>query len=140
MTRTESEIFDGDPSFDEFFKDVKYFVKGDSFSQREIWSRHHDTFAGGNWGQKTGTAVIIGHIARRPIAVSLMPVVINGFTVIFYYGCSQLVDHKMVDEFIDMVISRFKITTPDNRRPECDATNFGHCYHTLLDISKIETA
>ncbi len=63
--------------------------------------------------------MIIGEIDARPICVSISYVRLNGKLVAFYDGTSQLVDLKMIDEWIELHAKDI---------PSANASNFHQCF------------
>lgn len=49
----------------------------------------------------SGQMCTIGHVAERPICIALSWADLDGQTVLFVEDTSQLVDHKMIDEWLD---------------------------------------
>ena len=86
-----------------------------------------------------GYITTIGYLDCRPIEIEFSLATIKGKIVAFYYGCSELVDNKMIH---DWLISRFQ-KTHDNytRWNQTDAMNFHNCIHSLdkLDIEPRNT-
>ena len=63
-----------------------------------LWEKNKDRV---KWQEiLTGRLITIDYIGNRPICVELFWNILNGHKVLFYYGCSQLVDHEMVDNWI----------------------------------------
>jgi len=71
--------------------------------------------------QSTGFWREIGRVADRPICVSVFFATIDGRRIAFVEGCSQLVDHKMVREWIDA-------EKRDGDVPVTNAANFHNAF------------
>jgi len=101
------------------------------------------------WTPGNGISVPIGHIEgntfseftmkdsgfeKRPIVLNCNIVWINGHKILFYEGCSQLVDHRMIEEWFLKYFQR----THDNytRWNHSDTTNFHNCIHGLERLDK----
>lgn len=52
-------------------------------------------------GTMGGPLVTVGTLDNRPICIALNVVVIRGKRVMLYNPTSQLVDHKMIEEYLD---------------------------------------
>ncbi len=121
----------------EYFKDVVFTVEATHFEQYSLWMIYHNHdvgFGKVGWVEgDRGHGVSIGRISRRPVVVSLNYAWIDGHRVCFYYGCSQLVDHEMVDEWMEARTDH--IVTPDRRPATCDAMNFGHCLQAIKALN-----
>jgi hypothetical protein len=108
------------------FKDVVYLVEANSNEQHELWYQwYHEPRYGTkvDWEQVyRGVAVTIGTVDKRPVVVSVTYALIEGQRVMFYYGCSQVVDHQMIDDWM---------THYAKGVPRRDAQNFGHCIQNI---------
>lgn len=118
------------------FKDVVFLVEANSNEQHLLWERYHykpiypDTYVK-SWEQiSMGHGIHIGSIDERPIVVSIMYAILNGKRVMFYYGVSQLVDHKMIEDWLTMYTHDIKWDN-GSRWAHCDATNFHHCLDAI---------
>ena len=107
---------------DKRLKKVQFFVEANSFEKLMIWEKYHNTIS---WVSDTsGFSYIVGYIKRRPINVCFEFVSINNKLVCFYYGCSELVDLKMIEDWID---SNYPIYYDGDRKARIDSMNFHHC-------------
>lgn len=119
-----------------------YLIESDSFAQHALWkewSSAAEKLAGPGsnpgktrieWSGRgaSGHMITIGHIESRPIVVSFMVDEIAGVPVAFYYGCSQLVDHKMIADFLESAMPHVSKT---------DAGNFHNFVHNIDDLSAL---
>jgi hypothetical protein len=118
-----------DYEFNERIEKTGYLVEADSYAQHHLWQewskkaqrmgfvtpdeRPHFT-----WEQMSpGCAEHVGNIDERPVMLSLFWNRIGGALICFYYGQSQVVDHKMIEEYLDEKFKGIKRT---------DAMNFHH--------------
>lgn len=77
---------------------VKYAVETTSYESLALWKEWHERV---NWEQlNPGKICTVGHINDRPINVELSWNKINGHKILFYHGCSMLVDHDMVEKWL----------------------------------------
>lgn len=111
------ELFD-------FLEGAIGFCEATREEQCGIWWRFiHDKPNPPEWREGIGFALTIGYIDDRPIHLVLLPVQFNGHKIIFYEATSQVVDHVMIDTFIETV-------APDSARSisgiinRADAANF----------------
>lgn len=74
-----------------------------------------------DWRQIDGWLVCVGELAGFPVNTSMMWCRINGHLVMFWHPCSRVVDHKLIEDWID---SKFDQT--DSGR-KVDAANFHNC-------------
>ena len=72
------------------------------------------------WEQLGGWGITVGHIGQRPIVVSLNWDRLDGFLVCQWEGTSELVDYKMIEEWLDKHYTR---TCHDNRPARSNASN-----------------
>lgn len=117
-----------DDEFNERAKATKYVVRATCFEQHMLWSDWSDQSMNPlskercqKWQQmNTGCMVTVGYIADRPICICLSWNKIDGEMVMFVDPTSELVDHKMIDEWLR------KHCNPmvDGRRAIVDATNY----------------
>jgi hypothetical protein len=87
------------------------------------------------WEQiSTGFVTQIGKIGSRPITVEFSFAMINGKKVAFYNGCSQVVDHEMIH---DWLIKHFQLTHDNYTQwNHTDADNFHNCVNSLDNLDK----
>jgi hypothetical protein len=76
-----------------------YAVEANGFEALTIWEKYH-TRAKTYKQEMRGLMCDVAFVNGQPICVSLNWDVINGKRVLFYYGCSNLVDHKLVDAWV----------------------------------------
>lgn len=77
---------------------VNYAVEANDFERQCIWEKYHDRC---KWEQDIcGSFFQIGTLDNRPVTVCLDWVTIDGKKVLFYHSPSQVVDYKLVEEWI----------------------------------------
>jgi hypothetical protein len=114
----------------ELFKDVEYLIEASSFEQFQLWKNHGNGSDSNeqpikNWTEDLrGQIITIGKIEDYPICVSISYAILNGHKVLFYNGCSLIVDHEMIDEWLQHCASHIIC---DGRWAHCNPMNFGHC-------------
>ena len=88
-----------------------------------------------DWGQiYAGVVITIGHVGKLPICVSFNFAFINGKKICFYEATSQVVNHKMIE---DWIISKFQLTHDKYCRwNHTNAVNFHNCVHSLDNLDK----
>ena len=133
--------------FDELeLKDIDFLVAANSNERFNLWLEYSNSYKDErkntrvDWKQiSTGFMRTIGYLDSRPVEIEFSFAIIKEKMVAFYYGCSQVVDHKMIDEWL---ISRFQ-RTHDNysRWNHVDAANFHNCINSLdkLDVEPRNT-
>lgn len=125
---------------DEELENIFYVVEANSFERSTLWGEWAEmSFESKsdrhllNWaGQSHGIMICVGKLDRRPVNLNITFDIINGAKIVFYYACSQVVDHEMVDKWV-----RENLTSdlPDGRRNHTDAMNFSHCVHAIQDYA-----
>ena len=108
-----------------FLANVKGVVMATREEQHQIWARWHRGDVGWIKTYKAATSGIlqtVGHLAGRPICVSLSVDTINEQRIVFVDTISQLVDHELVDRWVEahMPEEAFR----DGQLNRTDATNF----------------
>lgn len=88
-----------------------------------------------NWEQiRSGFAIRIGEINGLPVNVEFSFAIIEGKKICFYNAISQMVNYKMVE---DWLIERFQLTNDGYCRwNRVDAQNFHNCINSLDRLDK----
>lgn len=137
-----------DTSFADKARAALYHVEADSFARHALWCDHSTRSLwpprhgeGVEWSGNGahGYQITVGHIGERPVCVSLTIDEIGGQTVLFYTAISQVVDHKMIEEWF---AANLPAPRRDGgaRRAHCDAMNFADCLHAIADAAKRQAA
>lgn len=118
----------------EFFKDVAFIVEADDFSRHALWNLYHTKPAYGvkvaSWEEvMVGKMVKVGELDGRPVNIVLSWAILNGKRVMFWFACSQVVDHKMISAWFDHFAKNIRWDN-GTRSARCDASNFHH----VLDV------
>jgi len=122
-------------SDDPRFAECVFAVEADSFAHHQLWAdwfhkkRHPNGIE--SWEQTSpGHIWEIGKLAGHPVCVSVQWDRINGRIVAFYYACSRVVDHALVEEWTH---KHFKARWDGGSRwAQTDAMNFHLCVHALV--------
>ena len=76
----------------------------------------------GGWGVRVGT------LDGRPVVVSMTWEEINGCMIMFWNPTSEVVDYRMIKEWLEEHFTRkYDVTRP----ARCNAMNFHHCVSDL---------
>lgn len=126
-------------------KKTLFIVEATSNEVQGFWRDHakENTFnpnphytAKVTWEQMDGWLVTVGHYTKRPVCISVMFNKLDGHIIMFWEPTSQLVDHKMIDKWLE---KNFTGTYDKGyRRASCDASNFGHCLSAIRDANKLK--
>lgn len=110
-----------------FLKDVVFVVDANSFEQHCLWEKYSSRL---DWKSNSGGfGAQIGTVDGRPVNLSLFTAQLNGQKVLFVDAVSQLVDYKMVDDWLEANCA----PTYDNghRVARTNGMNFHHCIHEV---------
>jgi hypothetical protein len=126
------------------FKATEYFIEASYEETLGIWKQFVDSPYENcrplNWEQLDGTMCTVatvsiqyddkpGEIKRMPICVSIMWNLVDGHLMAFYEACSLVVDHDVVQKFID--------DKHPNKHIRTNASNFHQAlHHCNIDINK----
>lgn len=108
---------------------TQFLVEADDFAYHELWSKFckkssyckYPEIA--NWEQINGFLVTVGKHDDRPVCISLNWCILDGFVVCFWHATSELIDHKIIEEW-------FKKHYPKSDK-RCDANNFHICLSAI---------
>ncbi len=106
---------------------TEYVVEATHEEEFHVWHRVHPDVS---WEQLHGWTTAIGEVEirkrgkrkleRMPVCVCVMWVLIGGHLIAFYDACSQVVDHRMVRDYVDSLCAK-----------HTNAANFHNCAHDL---------
>ncbi len=103
------------------FNDVEFVVEANSFEKHVLWTHYGiDLRLSGKFpwhDEDSGKSAQIGTVDGRPVCLSIEYVIINNKRVMFYDAMSQVVDHRLIDEWFSFY----------SRKDRCGAQNFHHC-------------
>jgi len=125
-----------DASFVEACSKAVFLVEATGFERNALWiqfssqsPRCASPVFNFDWTGNTahGYSVQVGEIGGRGVVVSLTVDEIGGRKVIFYHGCSQLIDWEMIEAWL---------TTNLPHLERCNADNFQLC---LAAINKLNS-
>jgi predicted nucleotide-binding protein (sugar kinase/HSP70/actin superfamily) len=107
---------------------VKFFVEANSYEMFKLWQENKNYDIPCKWDEHhSGFGFTIGRISNRPIVLTFSFATLDDSLVCFYTSSSQLVDHKMIEDFIEFC---WPIKYDHgHRRAMTDAQNFHHCIH-----------
>ena len=124
----------------DLFKDVVFLVEADNFATFTLWRDHHGDPRPGavvvrSWEQETrGVSVTLdwaGGLIKRPICIDISWAKLNGKRVLFYEGCSQLVDHKLIGDWLKKYTLETIRWDDGTRWAHCNAMNFHLCLDAI---------
>ena len=115
------------------FEDVFFLVEATDAERFFLW-KENDESKRVSWEDiMRGYSIQIGTLDKRPVMVTIFYAMLNGKKIMFYEGTSQVVDHKM----IELWIQHFSLNNIrwDNgtRWAHCNAMNFHHCLEAIKE-------
>ena len=117
---------------DDMFRLAEYVVEVSNYERQSLWEKHHEA---NNWKsamERYGRQ--IGEIGDRPIWATFSLETINGLRVLFWEATSQLVDYKMIEDYLEKHCNPLEYDSKS--RANCNAENF----HDCLNYSKKDRA
>lgn len=116
-----------------------FIVEATSFEKSCLWRDYCLESDNPRYGKHTwklispGWMIKVGEINDRPCCISTTWYKIDGKLVMFWYACSELVDYKLIDEWLD---KNFTGTYGGGRRASTDADNFHACIGAIIEANK----
>lgn len=132
-----AKLYDFNEEDKKLFKDVVFLVEATYNEQHQFWENYHykpkyEGLAVKNWEQEgMGRVVTIGEIDKRPVSISIFWAKLNGKRVMFYEGCSQVVDYKMIEDWLHHFTLETIRWDNGHRWAHCDSSNFHHCLDAI---------
>lgn len=112
-----------DEQIPDYFKDVVYLIEATDYERLCLW-RDNDTCTHTSkmkWEEVSmGYWFQIGELDNRPVNLTLCYAILDGKKVAFYESCSQVVDWKMIEDYLSKL-----------NLPKTNAMNFHHCIHFI---------
>lgn len=131
--KSEVTKLSADDEIVRFLEGVVGCVEANSFEKHSLWKENHyladDARHKREWKDNhSGYGITIGCVDDRPVHLSLRIATIDGQKILFYYATSQVVDHKMIREWLE-------VNLPDTAKGNypggyntTDATNFHNVF------------
>jgi hypothetical protein len=144
MAKSKEKItFYLNPQDEDLFKDVVFLVEASSAEQHFLWkenfyekTRQPDLDRAKTWEEESmGHTITIGSLDKRPVCVTLFYAKINGHRVIFYEGTSQVVDHKMIEDWLQHWTLKTIRWDNGHRWAHSGAMNFHLCLDAIQDLN-----
>lgn len=138
-----SKLFKYRKEDEDLFKDVVFIVEATCYEKHSFWQDYHykpkyENCFIKDWKQEcAGVTITIGTCDKRPVCIAIFWDWLDGHKVMFYDACSQVVDHKMVDDWIYHFSKDIKWDN-GTRWAHSDSNNFQHCIEAIQDLVKNE--
>lgn len=116
-----------------FLEGVVGCVEANSFEKHSLWKENHyladDARHKREWkDNNSGYGITIGCVDDRPVHLSLRIATIDGQKILFYYATSQVVDHKMIREWLEVNLPDTAKGNYPGGYNNTDATNFHNVF------------
>lgn len=127
-------------TYDKRFDETFFCVEANSYESQQIWHELNQE-RGIPWKQGSGIGVQVGELdivgqGKMPVFLTLMWNTIRGKLICFYDASSQIVDHKMVEDWLKKNVIKDKVWAGD-RPITCDAMNAFHMLEAIQDSQMI---
>lgn len=85
----------------DLFENVVGVVEASRYESLSLWRDYKVHRPGKKWEQSlSGPLVTVGELDGRPVCISVFVHTIGGHRVVFMEPTSQVVDHKMIEEWL----------------------------------------
>lgn len=111
-----------------FLSGVVGVVEANSYEGMCLWREHLEQ-AGRSWKAGGGGPMVqVGEIADMPVCIALLVNEIDGHRILFYDATSQVVDHRLIDEWLEknLPVTAFEDSDPRKRLNSTNAMNFSN--------------
>lgn len=142
INKSSAEFYPFKDSHKQLFEGVVFLVEATSNEQQAFWSDwfykpKFETNLIKDWQEMSiGNIIEIGRLDNRPVNIAINWAFLEGYRVMFYDAVSQVVDYKMVEDWIKHF--SFDTIKWDNghRWAHCDSSNFHLCISAIKDLVK----
>ncbi|MCC5612544.1 hypothetical protein LC612_39085 [Nostoc sp. CHAB 5834] len=122
---------------------VRYAVEANTFEHMVLWQKYHESV---NWEHvSSGFMPTVGYVDEKPVVLSVMFTILNGEVVLFYHPTSRMVDHGLIDAWLEAHVYPHAREYFESRgsilgliAPQTDAMNFHICVHALAEAKEYE--
>lgn len=128
----KAKVRDPEPYIAEFLEGIVGAVEATSNEGHHLWEYCHRKKKMSWEGGSSGYLSTIGHYGDMPVVLSLYVNIVDGHRILFWHATSQVVDHDMIDKWLEKAIpaSAREGGDPEGRINKTDATNFFNILHT----------
>jgi hypothetical protein len=115
-----------DPNLTEFLAGTVGVVEANSFEVMCLWKEHKTR---GTWVEHPlGMGCTVGHFGDMPVHVSLRTAEVDGHKILFIDPTSQVVDHRMVRDWLRSEMPKSAKCTATGAVNKVDAMNFHNVF------------
>jgi hypothetical protein len=105
---------------DSRFIDTIYLIEANSYERQALWAEFHTQL---RWEHDCIGAVIqVGELDNRPVNIDVLWTKIDGYRIAFWDACSQVVDHKMIEDWLRQNLPKV---------PKTNSMNFHNMIHKI---------
>lgn len=120
-------------------KKVFFVVEANSYESMMLWKSNEESDAKRQWKEdNSGDTVTVGEVDGRPVNVTFFYTTIEGRVVAFMNPISQMVDWKMIDDWLELNCK--PLYDGGTRIARTNAMNFHNCLHAIDDANKVAVA
>lgn len=117
---------------EEYLEGITGVVEANSFENLCLWEKHQDKKTWLSSG--TGFGATVGHLDGRPVCVSFFKATINGHKILFIDPTSEVVDHKMIQEWLVKNLPRTAFRGESDLINKTDAMNFHNVFPSKTGV------
>jgi uncharacterized protein YkvS len=104
-----------DEQMTKFLEGVEGVVEANGNEKLNIWESYRENYNEKDWVSNNGGILeTVGYLDERPICISLYVDTIKGKKILFWHATSQLVDHLLIDKWLDLNLPSIKRTNAMN--------------------------
>lgn len=112
-----------------FLKDVVGCVEADSYARYILWREWTGRNDEEKWkSELSGRFVQIGTLSGMPVMLELWTSVVDEHKILFFNSTSQVVDHRMVDKWLEQNLPKSAFRPGEEFVNRTDATNFHNVF------------
>lgn len=114
-------------------RDTRFCVEATSFERLKLWEENHREVS---WENDVGVGQAVGEVDGRPVCLELSWTRIDGYLVLFWEACSEVVDSRLIERWFDENCA----PTWDGglRRARSNAMNFHLCLDAIAERRALE--
>lgn len=113
-----------------FLRGVVGVVKANSYETMCLWREYHEKLSR-PWGAgRSGLMLTVGELADMPVAITLYVNEIDGHRILFLDATSQVVDHRMIEKWMEDKLppTAFRDGDPRKGVNKTNAMNFHNVF------------
>ena len=114
----------------DFLADTHGVVDANSYERLMLWSENQRRDRPLTWQENNlGLMEYVGWLDSRPICISLTTAIVDGKKILFVDPTSQLVDHALIDSWLEQNLPKTAFRTFAKYLNRVNAMNFINVFH-----------